>query len=428
MKALMPLIALSVFCTANPVYAEWHQKFLASGEILEAPGKIWHTTKDIYLQMQQDGNLVLYHQIPTERPKAIWASGTASEENPYFATLSEEGTLLVYRGTPGAVDQEDIVYSSLTKGSKGNYVLAFDIYNRLTIFKGNVQNVEEHVWSNIRYELQAGDILQKGEMFKDPDHNVFLLMQSDGNLVAYRGADMSNNYNVVWSSRSSGKAENPALKLGSDGTITILDHAGPKGSSPIWTRHIGTPFFHLDFDDRDLIPIARYGLPSPEASVIWKGGVPVRTLRPIRVLEEMDKGLATISSSEYDIGRPENCFNGRTGGAADIMRSAGISPAFVQIKFEDAVKIAKIRVFVGQPGFLLDRNNWMLETADSEEDLENRTGSYEMTVAKRLGLLGAWDEVSLPFEKTAKVWRFTMERTVGGPYVHIHELELWSWR
>ncbi|KAA3656707.1 MAG: hypothetical protein DWQ10_14850, partial [Calditrichaeota bacterium] len=143
----------------------------------------------------------------------------------------------------------------------------------------------------------------------------------------------------------------------------------------------------------------------------------------IDVLSRVNSGQASLSASAWDIGHVNNCFDGDT---TTLMRSANINPAFVQIAFTEKQSVNTSRVFLGQPGFPgIDRNTWWLECADTQYDLSSKAGTYRLIVPSRTDVSGTWDE-ALFSTVTAKIWKFTIERTVGDDYVHIPELELWT--
>ena len=147
-------------------------------------------------------------------------------------------------------------------------------------------------------------------------------------------------------------------------------------------------------------------------------------LSKIDILEAVNRGEASLSATEWDLGDVLNCFDDDT---TTIMRSANINPAFVQVTFTDQVSVSKIRVLLGQPGFpQIDKNDWWVEIADNEDDLLSKTGSYQLIVPTRHDVAGSWDEATLASPANAKIWRFNVERTVGDDYVHIPELELWT--
>lgn len=135
------------------------------------------------------------------------------------------------------------------------------------------------------------------------------------------------------------------------------------------------------------------------------------------------RGEAHLSSTAWDIGDVGKCFDGDP---SSLARSAAVNPAQIQIAFTEAQTIGEARVLVGQPGFSGDRNAWWLEAADNTVDLASASGSYRFVVPKRDGVQGTWDNVVLPDWIDAKVWRFSVERTLGDDHVHIWELELWT--
>jgi hypothetical protein len=133
---------------------------------------------------------------------------------------------------------------------------------------------------------------------------------------------------------------------------------------------------------------------------------------------------AVLTSTTPDIGNVSNCFDGNP---ATLMRSADINPAFVQVAFSTQREVTKLRVLLGQPGYPnIDEDDWWLEAADTQEDLDRKTGSYQLVVPERFDVAGTWDEVTLSKGVSKRIWRFWIERTVGDNYVHIPELELWT--
>ncbi len=145
----------------------------------------------------------------------------------------------------------------------------------------------------------------------------------------------------------------------------------------------------------------------------------------IDVLDAVNNGEAVLSATEWDIGHVNNCFDGDT---TTLMRSKNINPAFVQINFNIAQTVSKVRVLLGEPGYsTIDRNDWLVEIADTQEDLDSKSGSYQLIVPRRYDVGGNWDEATFPSRTSAKIWKFNIERVIGhDDYVHIPELELWA--
>ncbi|MCP5004591.1 MAG: hypothetical protein GY941_11740 [Planctomycetes bacterium] len=138
---------------------------------------------------------------------------------------------------------------------------------------------------------------------------------------------------------------------------------------------------------------------------------------------KIDVSDAELTSTESDIGNVSNCFDGDP---TTIMRSANINPAFVQVAFPTQQGITQLRVLLGQPGFPHDKNSWWVEAADTHENLDNKTGSYQVVVPERFDVAGTWDEVIPLTPVSRRIWRFWITRTAGDNFVHIPELELWS--
>jgi hypothetical protein len=146
------------------------------------------------------------------------------------------------------------------------------------------------------------------------------------------------------------------------------------------------------------------------------------TIDPL--LRKLSISEAILSATESDIGDVMSCFDNNPN---TVMRSANINPAFVEIEFPEPQLVRQIRVLLGQPGYpSIDQNSWRVEAADSQEDLDSKTGSYQMPVSERFGVAGWWDEAVLTETIEKRIWRFWITRTVGDDYVHIPELELWT--
>ena len=50
------------------------------------------------MTMQEDGNLVIYHEEESPPPKAVWASHTSGPVGEYFLALKSDGNLAVFPG------------------------------------------------------------------------------------------------------------------------------------------------------------------------------------------------------------------------------------------------------------------------------------------------------------------------------------------
>lgn len=143
----------------------------------------------------------------------------------------------------------------------------------------------------------------------------------------------------------------------------------------------------------------------------------------IDILSHVTAGQAMLTASAWDIGHVNYCFDGDT---TTLMRSAHVNPAFVQIAFTQQQTVRKIRVLLGQPGYPnIDHDDWWVEIADTQNDLDSQTGTWQLIVPRQIDVAGDWDEATF-FAQKAKIWKFTIERTIGDGYVHIPELQLWG--
>jgi hypothetical protein len=137
---------------------------------------------------------------------------------------------------------------------------------------------------------------------------------------------------------------------------------------------------------------------------------------------EINSRTATLTGTNPDTGTFQACFDENT---TTGITTASINPAYVQINFKTSNTIEKARVFLGEPGDPTDINSWYLEAADSEYDLQNKTGSYKMVIPEQVGVMGDWDEAISINIVNRKIWRFNIKRTTGGNNVTIKELELY---
>jgi len=107
----------------------------------------------------------------------------------------------------------------------------------------------------------------------------------------------------------------------------------------------------------------------------------------------------------------------------------GINPAYIQIEFPEdtSVKLSKVKVYFGENGYSdIDVNNWWVEAADSINDLDSASGTYELIFPERMDVDGNWDEFALSSPVEKKIIRIHANRVIGVDYIHIGEVELWG--
>lgn len=139
---------------------------------------------------------------------------------------------------------------------------------------------------------------------------------------------------------------------------------------------------------------------------------------PVRDMELA--GQATVTASTWDIGHKDNLFDQNW---TNIYRTASVNPAVITVEFVTSHSVAAARGLFTHA----TRHEWTLEAADSLSDLNTQSGSYVSvfgpTEVTGDGVQWAeWNQSPV----TRRIFRFTVERTVGDDYVHIHELELQS--
>jgi hypothetical protein len=164
------------------------------------------------LVMQDDGNLVLYAQGPVVQ-RALWNSQTAGNPGAY-AVMQADGNFVVFSSSGSAL------WSSGTSGHPGAYLALQDDSN-LIVYSQDVSAL----WSTgiQNYQLNAGQVLRPGWSLLSNNGVFVLTMQTDGNLVMYKGTQ------AVWSSNTAGNA-NAYATMQNDGNFVVYNSYG----SALW--------------------------------------------------------------------------------------------------------------------------------------------------------------------------------------------------
>ncbi|GAA3056559.1 hypothetical protein GCM10020229_80380 [Kitasatospora albolonga] len=170
----VPALTTTPAAAAGPVYLEAGKR-LGPGESL-ADG-------ESRLVMQGDGNLVLYLVGPSgQNAVPLWASGTYNNWGAY-AVMQADGNFVIYRQNgsgPG-----DALWSSGTWNSPGA---------RLQLLDGTVYvtsaTIGHRSWQSGTSRYGTPDnVTGLGSGSRTDSKSVWLVMQSDGNLVLYRKRD-----------------------------------------------------------------------------------------------------------------------------------------------------------------------------------------------------------------------------------------------
>jgi hypothetical protein len=173
----------------------------------------------------------------------------------------------------------------------------------------------------------------------------------------------------------------------------------------------------IDAGGSTTLTVDQRGLPRIAGAALEIGAVEVQgdaIPEWLDVLRLQDLGQAVITSSPYDIGNPNNVFDGNLG---TLFRSAAVNPAFVEVTFTSAKTMTGFRASFSSGG----PYQWKVEKADTQADMDGRTGTWaelfpwQVTVGD--DLLHGYD---LPAPVTARIYKLVVQRLTDN-YVHINE-------
>jgi murein DD-endopeptidase MepM/ murein hydrolase activator NlpD len=212
-----------------------------------------------FLRMQTDGNLVL---ITAGAPR--WNTGTDGNPGARLA-MQADGNLVIYSTTNQAL------WTPMTSGSNHRLVVQDD---------GNVvmyNPANQVAWQSgtrvVPSTLTGGQTMNPGDVLQSPSGEHRLVMQTDGNLVLYRGQTarwqsvtsgsghrlvmqtdgnlvMYNPANAVaWHTNTRASNANPRLVVQDDGNVVVLHNntaawnTGTRtGAETTWTKPAIGPF------------------------------------------------------------------------------------------------------------------------------------------------------------------------------------------
>jgi formylglycine-generating enzyme required for sulfatase activity len=151
--------------------------------------------------------------------------------------------------------------------------------------------------------------------------------------------------------------------------------------------------------------------------VVWTPNVITFAIPVSQMLAE---GQATVSHTTLDIGPIGQLFDSSV---QTLVRTPNIDPAVVTLAFSSAQTIQGFQTYFshawGNPAY-----QWKIETANTQDDLDTQTGSWQQTVNLTGTPSDAYSSVILPTPVTAKLVRLTATRLWGDDYVHINEWQL----
>lgn len=136
----------------------------------------------------------------------------------------------------------------------------------------------------------------------------------------------------------------------------------------------------------------------------------------INSLISSGKVTATVNCN-FDIGNLSNVFDNNTG---TLARSPNVNPVVITLNFTNFQKIVSSKAMHGAAN-----GKWMLEVANTLEDMNNMNNSYSLIFSERGLTADVWDSIGFT-PVIAKVLRLTMHRTSGDNYVHIREWQIYT--
>ena len=136
----------------------------------------------------------------------------------------------------------------------------------------------------------------------------------------------------------------------------------------------------------------------------------------VDVAGAVQSGGANLTSSPFDIGSVNAIFDGNSNSLA---RTPNINPAFVQVAYAQPRPLTRFRVLLSY-GTSYD---WWVEKADSQPDMDSRSGSWGVVTGTNRVTSGSWQSQTLPAAATANLFRLNVRRYGGDGYCHLNEWE-----
>jgi subtilase family serine protease len=207
---------------------------LQAGQVLKAGQSLVSPNGQYTLDMQTDGNLVVYGN-----GCVIWNSGTEGTGTANYLTMQTDGNLVVYTSAGKAV------WNSGTEGTgSANYLYMQNDGNLIVYTSANTA-----VWAAGRAnadQLCTSAILHAGQALYSPSEQYELTMQTDGNLVVY------DNGAAIWNSGTEGTGTANYLTMQGDGNLVVYTSAG----TAVWnsgTEGTGTANYLVMQNDGNLV-------------------------------------------------------------------------------------------------------------------------------------------------------------------------------
>jgi hypothetical protein len=220
---------------------------LKAGQILHAGQSLASPNGQYTLDMQTDGNLVVYGN-----GCVIWNSGTEGTGSANYLEMQTDGNLVVYTSAGKAV------WNSGTEGTGSANYLYMQNDGNLVVYTSANSAVWAAGRANADRLCTAAD-LHAGDSLYSPSEQYQLAMQTDGNLVVYEGST------ALWSSATEGTGSANYLAMQGDGNLVVYTSAG----KAVWnsgTEGTGSANYLLMQNDGNLVVYTSAG------KAVWASG------------------------------------------------------------------------------------------------------------------------------------------------------------
>lgn len=210
--AMVLAVSLSA---VQPAAAGAGGSILSAGQELQAGQNLVSPAGQYTLDMQTDGNLVVYGN-----GCVIWASNTAGTGSHNHLIMQGDGNLVIYTsaGKP--------VWSSKTAGTGGQNYLDMQVDGNLVVYTSAAKPVWASGAANAD-QLCAPATMSAGKYLHSSSGQYKLNMQGDGNLVVY------DNGSPIWASNTSGTGTANYVAMQGDGNLVVYTSAG----KPVWASN-----------------------------------------------------------------------------------------------------------------------------------------------------------------------------------------------
>ncbi|MDA9072533.1 hypothetical protein N9K75_01515 [bacterium] len=156
--------------------------------------------------------------------------------------------------------------------------------------------------------LKPNEYLTSNKYLVSNNKAFFLIMQSDGNLVVYKGSGPSDNKGALWSSGTSGKGESFAI-MQSDGNFVVYKGSGPSDNKGFtWnSKTFGKgESFAIMQDDGNFVVYKGSG-PSDNKGALWNSKTGGNTPPPTSVTPSLVQ-LSCSNTHVYGLDTSKNAW------------------------------------------------------------------------------------------------------------------------